>query len=102
MFSNIGEKIKKLAIVICWIGIVLSLIFGIVVVVAPNSLNYYYNVDVNGSTVASSNNITAQVISGILVFVIGSLISWVSSFVLYGFGELVTNSKKISDSLNRR
>ena len=101
MFSNIGEKIKKLAAIICWIGIICSLILGIVVVVAPNSILYNYRVNVNGTTVASSNSIVAQVITGVLVFVIGSLASWISSFVLYGFGELVSNSKKIADSLKK-
>ena len=101
MFSNIGEKIKKLAAIICWIGIICSLILGIVVEVAPNSILYNYRVNVNGTTVASSNSIVAQVITGVLVFVIGSLASWISSFVLYGFGELVSNSKKIADSLKK-
>jgi len=103
MFNNIGEKIKKLAVVVCWIGIIGSLILGILVVAAPNSINYNYNykVNVNGNTVASSSNIAAQVITGVIVFVIGSLASWISSFFLYGFGELVSNSKKIADSLKK-
>jgi len=103
MFSNIGEKIKKLAAIICWIGIICSLILGIVVVVAPNSINYNYNyrVNVNGTTVASSNNVAAQVVTGVILFVIGSLASWIGSFLLYGFGELVSNSKKIADSLKK-
>jgi len=99
MFSNIGEKIKKLAVIICWIGIICSLVLGVVVVVAPNSIRY--NLNDNGSTIASSGNIAAQVISGVIVFVIGSLSSWIGSFFLYGFGELVSNSKKIADSLNK-
>jgi Na+-driven multidrug efflux pump len=100
MFSNIGEKIKKLAIVVCWIGIIFSLVLGIVVVVAPNSIAHY-SFNVNGNTVASSSNIAAQVITGVIVFVLGSLGSWISSFFLYGFGELVSNSKKIADSLRK-
>ena len=100
MFSNIGEKIKKLAMIICWIGIIFSLILGVVVVVAPSSIRYHLNV--NGNTVASNSNIAAQVISGVLVFVIGSLASWISSFVVYGFGELISNSKKIADALEKK
>ncbi len=101
MFTNIGEKIKKLAVIICWIGIICSLILGIVIVVAPNSILYNYRVNVNGTTVVSSSNTVALVITGVLLFVIGSLASWIGSFVLYGFGELVSNSKKIADSLNK-
>ncbi|MFR5010221.1 MAG: SHOCT domain-containing protein [Acutalibacteraceae bacterium] len=33
---------------------------------------------------------------GLAVIIIGSLLSWVSSFVLYGFGELVVNSAIIA------
>lgn len=34
--------------------------------------------------------------AGLAVIIIGSLLSWVSSFVLYGFGELVVNSAIIA------
>ena len=65
MFDNIGEKIKTLAKVLCWVGIGLSVIIGI------NVLDYSAS-------------------KGLLIIVIGSLISWVSSFFSYGFGELIT------------
>jgi hypothetical protein len=39
------------------------------------------------------------VISGILTIVLGSLAAWISSFLLYGFGELVENSSRIADQL---
>ena len=32
------------------------------------------------------------VLSGLLTIVLGALLSWVGSFVLYGFGEIVENS----------
>ena len=37
MFSNIGSKIKAVARVFCWVGIVLSLIVGIVMFALSNS-----------------------------------------------------------------
>lgn len=70
MFVNIGNKIKTLARIICWIGIVVSVISGIVMLAT------------------SANLIPA----GILTLVLGSLLSWVGSFILYGFGEMVENS----------
>lgn len=44
-----------------------------------------------GVSILSSGN----TLQGTLFIVIGGLISWVSTFVLYGFGQLIVNSDKI-------
>ena len=77
MFENIGEKIKKLAIAITVIGIVISVIYGITCFARGSAVD------------------------GVTAIGLGVLISWVSSFVLYGFGELISTSKEISESLAR-
>ncbi len=69
MFDNIGGKIKILAQVFCWTGIVASVIGGIIWWVEE------------------------EFFIGLLIMVLGSLVSWVSSFTLYGFGVLVENSE---------
>ena len=71
MFENIGGKIKGLAKVVCWIGIILSVITGILAIAAQGSAGF---------------------IPGIAIIIVGALGSWVGSFVLYGFGEMVENS----------
>lgn len=71
MFENIGAKIKTLAIVITTISIIVSIIWGISVI------RYSF-------------------LSGLLVIILGSLLSWVGSFILYGFGQLVENSDVIA------
>ena len=71
MFDNIGSKIKTLAKVVCWIGIIGSVIAGIAMIATMGSVG---------------------VLSGLLTIVLGALLSWVGSFVLYGFGEMVENS----------
>ena len=71
MFNNIGGKIKTLSAIICWIGIAFSVIIGI-------------------SSITSK-----QVISGILIIVVGSFISWIGSFYTYGFGQLIENTDEI-------
>ena len=78
MFNNIGRKIKTLAKVICWICIVIFFIYGILIMIkgAP--------------------------FLGILVFVLGSFISWIASFMTYGFGQLIENSDiLVSQGRNR-
>lgn len=71
MFDNIGGKIKKLAKVCAWIGIIGSILGGL-------------------GTFA---------IGGILGFLfvagLGCLLSWVGAFGLYGFGQLIENSDKL-------
>lgn len=86
MFNNIGSKIKGLAKVITWIGIIASVIAGIGQMVMAS--NIY-----GGGGLA---------LSGILTIVLGSLAAWVSSFLVYGFGELVENSAAVAAKLNNR
>lgn len=78
LYNNIGKKIKILAKVLAWIGIAASVISGL------------------GMIIVSSRAGGAMALIGILTMVLGSLLSWVSSFVLYGFGEIVENSALIA------
>ncbi len=75
MFENIGGKIKVLAKVLCWIGIVLSVIIAISMFDSAN--------DAYGA--AEDMYMTM----GIVYLILGPLLSWVGSFFAYGFGELV-------------
>ena len=61
MFDNVGSKIKALASFFCWGGIIASVIGGIIVITLDEDLVW----------------------AGLAVIIIGSLLSWVSSFVLY-------------------
>lgn len=82
MFSNIGKKIKTLAKVICIIGIVISFFFGF----------WMMNIEL-----FDGNKMT---VPGLIIILGGSLISWISSFFIYGFGELIESNVLILRSLN--
>ncbi len=73
MFDNIGGKIKILAQAVCWIGIICAVIFGSVMIINDKDLAFM----------------------GFMVMIIGSLVAWVSSFTLYGFGQLIENTDKL-------
>jgi len=70
--ENVGEKIKTWAQVILVVGIFSSIILGIAVF----SINSYW---IESGT---------KVLFGFLIIIVGSLLSWVSSMVLYAYGEL--------------
>lgn len=72
MFRNIGAKIKMLARVMCIIGMIASVISGIITIL----------------TMVGDFNFVVYLIS-VLIIVIGCLLSWIGSFGLYGFGELI-------------
>ena len=78
MFDNIGKKIKTLASVITWIGIVCSIITGIILMFTSEK----------------------YILLGFLTAIVGSVASWIGSFLLYGFGELVENSAIIAKKSN--
>ena len=80
MFNNIGGKIKVLAQVEAWIGIISSVIIGIYLI--GQGMDAY-----DGEII---------VMTGVIILVVGSLFSWLSAFVLYGFGELVETNVEIA------
>ena len=76
MFNNIGSKIKSLAIVVTVIGIVVSIIIGLSII--EHSISY-----------------------GLFTIIIGCFISWVSSFFMYGFGELIEKTSQIAENTEK-
>ena len=74
MFDNIGGKIKILAQIFVWIGIIASVILGIILC----------NTDVEWL--------------GVICIFLGPILCWISSMTLYGFGELIENSLEINKS----
>lgn len=96
MFKNIGKKIKIFAKVICWIGIILSLLAGIIFIVAG----------VSGETIQAKVNGTTQyidssvlIVVGIIFVILGPIFSWIGSFMVYGFGEIVDNTQAIKNKI---
>lgn len=79
MFTNIGKKIQLLAKIVCWVGIVVSILVGLVFI-------FYYT---NAQSIAV----------GILTIIFGSLASWLGCFMTMGFGKMVEASEKfLTDS----
>lgn len=77
MFDNIDSKIKGLA--------VLYTIAGIIGSIAGAS--YYF--------------IHGVALIGFLILIFGILASWIGSFMLYGFGELISKTTKIEENIKK-
>jgi len=90
MFNHIGRKIKGLAKFICWLGIILSVLVGIIMIVGGS------NVDVSGVEGAEALQSLGWV-GGVLFIIIGCLASWIGSFFTYGFGQLIENTDKMAN-----
>jgi len=90
MFTNIGKKIKGLAKFICWVGIIFSVIGGILQIV-------------NGVKEATANGVSpvGQIVLGVIIIVGGFLISWIGSFFMYGFGELIDKTADIAENTKK-
>lgn len=67
MYDNIGSKIKGLSVTVAVVTAIACIITGIVLMCIGDAL----------------------FISGLLIAVIGSFSAWISSWLLYGFGELI-------------
>ena len=79
MYKEIGKKIKKLAIVVFVLEAILFFIGGIILMAINNDL----------------------FLVGILMMIIGPLLAWVSSFILYGFGELIDKTSEIANNTSK-
>ena len=77
MFNNIGKKIKKLATITTKIGFFIFILCAIILCTEK------------------------MVALGILIGLVGCLSSWISSFLLYGFGELIDNTQEIAKNTKR-
>lgn len=84
MFSNIGKKIKILAQIFCIVGIIASVITAITMFARASDA--YYTEEL-------------FIALGFVFLIVGPLVSWVSSFALYGFGELIDNSQIIAETV---
>ncbi|MBO5206189.1 MAG: SHOCT domain-containing protein [Clostridia bacterium] len=80
MFDNIGTKIKKLALVTFWVGVVASAFLGL-------SLLIWSAERGGGSWLV-----------GLIIVAVGCLISWIGCFALYGYGELIEKTAAIYDN----
>lgn len=69
MFNNIGGKIKTAAAVTCILGMIASVIWGIIL-------------------------FSRSFLIGLLVMGLGGLFSWLGTFTLYGFGELIEETRR--------
>ena len=85
MFNNVGHKIKIIAAVFCIIGIIASIAGGIYLISQGSKYGSYY------SYRSITENLTFL---GILVMVLGSFVSWLLTLGLYGYGELIEQSKE--------
>lgn len=91
MFSNMGRKIMTLGKVICWLGIILKLIIGVTAIIMVNKRSYYVDSDTQ-----------IYVTLGAIAFmIIGALFSWVASFLLIGYGEMIEHTNSIDAKLDR-
>lgn len=75
MFDNIGKKIKSLAKVLCWIGIIAYVIIAIILFILSEEVFW--------------REPELCITLGFIFLIVGPLMSWINSFFMYGFGELI-------------
>jgi hypothetical protein len=92
MYTNIGGKIKLLAKVWAWLGIIASVGLAIAQLVMIN----------HAPTGGMAEEISLMsILTAVGIVVAGTLISWVSSWALYGFGELIAKASEIAENTRK-
>ena len=77
VFTNSGSKIQTLAVVICGLGILTSIVYGLIAC------------------------LRFSVLIGILVIVVGPVAAWLNMLFTYAFGEMVENINFIADLMKK-
>ena len=95
MFRNIGKKIKTLSKILCWLGIIGGVLSGLALIAAGAA-----GIGLNVSDGISTNYVSAAalIILGVVMLVVLPLLSWLSGFMLYGFGEIVDSVSELKQS----
>lgn len=83
MFSNVGGKIKSLAVAIFWLEVIGAVVAGSAVIITTGG---------RGESIL----LGAGIILG------GVVVSWLSVLFTYAFGELVENSTYIRAMMERK
>lgn len=78
LYQNIGRKIKTIAIVNVILSTLFSVIFGFVYLALEH-----------------------KIILATIIIILGPILSFISSFTLYGFGELIEKTKENADNTFR-
>lgn len=81
-WSNVGEKIKAVARIFCWIEIIAFVLAGLILLFSN-----------------SRYNPTGTL--GLICLIAGPLVSWLSSLITYGFGELISEVKKSNQLMKK-
>ncbi len=92
MYNQIGKKIKGLAVFFCIIGVFFQVILGLLVIFMGGSALKTVGFE---SAFAS----VGCIIAGIFVIVIGSIVTWISTWLLYGYGELIDKVSNIEEEM---
>ncbi len=84
---NIGGEIKTLAVVICIVGIIISVACSICMY---NNSTRFYGMSFDEAAAIS-----------IAIIIAGPLLSWVGALFVYGFGELIEKTTIIADHVTK-
>ena len=83
MYKNIGKKIRGLAAVIGWIGMILCVLGGVIGCIA---------------CIAVDEDVILVGIGCLLGGFISAFFWWISTWLMYGFGELIVKTSEVADN----
>ena len=84
MFKNVGNKIQSFAKFVFIFGTIVAAIAAIVFILAA----------IGAGEPALT---TIYIIYGLMVLILGPIMSWVNALFIYGFGQLIVNTDKTND-----
>ncbi|MBR3244684.1 MAG: zinc-ribbon domain-containing protein [Parasporobacterium sp.] len=98
MFNNVSSKIKISAWVVLIIGIIASIVLGIICISTGAQVNQLLNYSNSffGMGGSPSGSGTGLILGGIAIIIFGSIMSYVFALLVRGFGQIVFNTQSIA------
>ncbi len=97
MFDDIGGQCKLLAKVILWVGIIVSVFLGILMMIFGNDIEHTFS---KAPIYMEESSAKGIMYLGIAVMVLGPLVSFVASVAFYALGQVVENTNELLSRKN--
>ena len=89
MFEYIDEKIKTIAKILFYTAAICFIVWGI---------SYFFKEPYRDLLTREKVTKFDLIVKGIIIAIFGTLGSYISSLIMYGFGELISNTKQIKSN----
>ena len=103
LWNNVGLKIKVLAKILAIIGMVIYAVIGIALIIAgiASKDGQRFELAIAGAQFEIGMNSTSMIIAGAVIIVVGFLLCWIGSWMVYAYGDIADKLNSIEKNTRK-